>query len=789
MTSNIPVTAQEAEKPSCLSVALDYIEAGINCTPNHGPNAKGKNISDPGKQPKLTAWQSRRLTQDQAIRKFEDSDNLGIVTGKSSGIICLDCDKRSGGMDWFKANKDSLGTYITETTPGGGLHLYYKYPEDREKIESTKGLFQGVDFLADGTQVITWPSIHHSGGQYLIENGLTLVDALFETDAPPAWIIDIADAAAAKRASVTSTNTKCAPDAKWDKPSEIERAREALRHFPAAIQGQGGDMTTLKAAYRCRDFLLSPQTSLKLLKEIYNPRCIPPWEDRDLVRKIKHAFKYAKMEAGSSTIDATFSDPIPQEILTAIDAVEEEKALKGKYLLAKPIQCARRYIKKYAGRVLCDQGQLYSYNAQKFCWEMVDDDLFESILLRDINSESPALAEKTKIDQLRTFRIGVKRELEGLYKGMKPDSWLTASSGEFISLANGILDIATGALEPHSPDWFSFTTLPFPYDRNASCPDFMRFLDSVWDDDLELKRALQLWMGYILISPMNDQKFAILIGESRGGKSTLARVMESMIGKSNTIGCDIMQFGSDFGLEPVIGKKLAVFSEVDKSAGKEVLIATERIKRITGKDPITVNRKNKGMVDTFFTTKIVIICNAVPPFINSNNSLTNRMIAFPFTKTFQGREDRNLDAKLEAELPGIFNWALEGARALLGGERLLQAEAGARKIEEIAEVLDNVKGYISDAVKFSDELHAFVSCKVLFESYKTWCKESNYLPHGKKRFFQEFKGKTGNKVTAGIRKEAVGTVRGYFGLKLDQEFLAGHEFSTVEDEENDPIPF
>ncbi len=39
-----------------------------------------------------------------------------------------------------------------------------------------------------------------------------------------------------------------------------------------------------------------------------------------------------------------------------------------------------------------------------------------------------------------------------------------------------------------------------------------------------------------------------------------------------------------------------MFSEVEKAAGKEIIVATERIKRITGKDPITVNRKNKGMV-------------------------------------------------------------------------------------------------------------------------------------------------------------------------------------------------
>ncbi len=142
-----------------------------------------------------------------------------------------------------------------------------------------------------------------------------------------------------------------------------------------------------------------------------------------------------------------------------------------------------------------------------------------------------------------------------------------------------------------------------------------------------------------------------------------------------------------------------------------------------------------------FGTKIVLICFYHPQFRERQQLPHHRMIVFPFSKSFFGKEDRQLDTKLERELPGIFNWAIEGSRALLNGERLFQAEAGARKVEEISEVLDNVKGFISDAVTFTDDHGAFVSCSTLFDSYKTWCRESNYNAHGKKRFFQEFKAR------------------------------------------------
>ncbi len=52
-----------------------------------------------------------------------------VLTGKVSGLIVVDCDRRNGGMDWYEANKDNLGNCIKETTPNGGIHIYYKYPK------------------------------------------------------------------------------------------------------------------------------------------------------------------------------------------------------------------------------------------------------------------------------------------------------------------------------------------------------------------------------------------------------------------------------------------------------------------------------------------------------------------------------------------------------------------------------------------------------------------------------------------------------------------------------------
>lgn len=83
-----------------------------------------------------------------------------------------------------------------------------------------------------------------------------------------------------------------------------ERARAYLARMGPAIEGQGGDVKTFKAAAVCvADFGLDDVEALAVLRE-WNAACVPPWEDGDLVAKIRNARRNAKHKAGSKLEDA-----------------------------------------------------------------------------------------------------------------------------------------------------------------------------------------------------------------------------------------------------------------------------------------------------------------------------------------------------------------------------------------------------------------------------------------------------------------------------------------------------
>lgn len=88
--------------------------------------------------------------------------NLGIITGRTSGIVVLDIDFKYGGKNWYEAQ--SLPPTLTVSTPFG-LHLYFRHPGGYLPC-SFQRLAPGVDLKGDGGWVCAPPSHNAYGLPY-----------------------------------------------------------------------------------------------------------------------------------------------------------------------------------------------------------------------------------------------------------------------------------------------------------------------------------------------------------------------------------------------------------------------------------------------------------------------------------------------------------------------------------------------------------------------------------------------------------------------------------------------
>lgn len=96
-----------------------------------------------------------------------------------------------------------------------------------------------------------------------------------------------------------------------------ERARRYLAKMDPAISGSGGHAATWAAALALHGFGLGEQQIFDMLRSEYNPRCSPPWSDKELRHKARQASQRANAPSGfivgrDGPQDA-FSGPDPYE--------------------------------------------------------------------------------------------------------------------------------------------------------------------------------------------------------------------------------------------------------------------------------------------------------------------------------------------------------------------------------------------------------------------------------------------------------------------------------------------
>ncbi len=148
--------------PTAIAVAaLAYAARGWSVLP----------MQPHGKRP-LVAWrefQQRIATAAEIERWFRrwPEANVGVVTGRISGIVVIDVDLRHGGPDSVAAAEAAQGPLpptVEAATGGGGRHLYYAHPG--RALGNRVAVSPGIDVRGDGGCVVAPPSVHSSGRRY-----------------------------------------------------------------------------------------------------------------------------------------------------------------------------------------------------------------------------------------------------------------------------------------------------------------------------------------------------------------------------------------------------------------------------------------------------------------------------------------------------------------------------------------------------------------------------------------------------------------------------------------------
>jgi putative DNA primase/helicase len=311
-----------------------------------------------------------------------------------------------------------------------------------------------------------------------------------------------------------------------------------------------------------------------------------------------------------------------------------------------------------------------------------------------------------------------------------------ARADRLISVRNGLLHIHGRTLHPHTPRLFNVVTVPFDYQPDAVAPLWLAFLDELWPDDPDSIAALQEFFGCIISGRTDLHKILLLIGPTRAGKGVIERVLKSLIGERNTAGPTLASLGTNFGLQPLIGKPLAIIADARLGNSRNVHEVVERLLSISGEDHITVDRKFREPWNGKLPTRFMLISNELPRFGDASGAIANRFVVLALRKSWLGHEDTTLTDRLLPELPGILNWSLDGMERLATAGRFTEPASARDAITALLDLVSPVSAFVRD--RCEQGTHD-VERRELFAAWRAWCDETGHRPGTESTFGRDLR--------------------------------------------------
>lgn len=218
---------------------------------------------------------------------------------------------------------------------------------------------------------------------------------------------------------------------------------------------------------------------------------------------------------------------------------------------------------------------------------------------------------------------------------------------------------------PRTQSWFDMLTLPVDFNPNATCPVWLHAIDQWSEGDEDWKELLQRWMGYCLMPHRDYARWLLMYGKVRAGKGCIVRIIRDLIGRTAFCGTDLDTLAGNHGLEGLENARVLCITEVSEMDRKDGERAARVLKQILGQDPMTINPKFKRIIrNVTINAAPMISSNEIPKLPNKGRGLSSKMSILRFNRSFEGKQDFELERKFRTELQGIAMWAITGALAL-----------------------------------------------------------------------------------------------------------------------------
>jgi len=380
-----------------------------------------------------------------------------------------------------------------------------------------------------------------------------------------------------------------------------------------------------------------------------------------------------------------------------------------------------------------DEKSFYRYSANTGLWETVTPESIREVIsgrILEISREARQFTLEIQITQARLNAV------VSALKGIVEQRGAFKVKQRFIHVANGVIrfaddgDIQFGG---YAPEDYSRNRSPFAFVPEAECSRFLNELiyPAVEPDDADL---LQRWAGLALFGYNLPQRFLIVDGTPNGGKGTLVRIIQALVGAVNTYQLRTECLQERFETYRYRGKTLLIGPDVRGDFLMER--GASMLKVLVGGDPISAEGKGlNGDFQMFGTFNIVMTCNSRLRLRLEGDAgaWRRRLLVVRYEKPPPTKRVLDFDhVLLREEGSGILRWAMAGFMKLqaefaeIGDFQLTDAQR--ERVDSLLAESDSLRLF----VKAQLERHEYenVTSAEISQAYAEFCADNgwNALP-------------------------------------------------------------
>jgi putative DNA primase/helicase len=382
-------------------------------------------------------------------------------------------------------------------------------------------------------------------------------------------------------------------------------------------------------------------------------------------------------------------------------------------------------------------GSYYVFNGK--IYERVDDNVVEQAY--------QLLVEKLRIGPIMN-RTSIRKEV--FINTIKNYNVLVPQF-DVVAFKNGVVDFGLSNSNPRtmpfSPHYHVTYYHPYDFDPKAKCVRWTHFLEEVLPDKAS-REILQMFLGLGLVqrgdayNPYEGKMVnkielcLMMIGAGANGKSVVFEVMCALFGSEHISKMDYADLTAD-GDEGMRGRypiRNAIFnwsSDSDpKKFGKK---NTGMFKRIVSGEPVPYRGLGENVMSAGTLPYLIFSLNDLPSSDDVSLGMIRRLQYVNFEVTIpREKQDPLLAAKIiKNELPGVFNWVLEGEKLLRRRQFVFPEAEGSKKHKimsylKTCPVMSWLMAYgVRHERCVNGEKPVWMPASTLYESFEQFCCDNN----------------------------------------------------------------